>query len=566
MASGKATPRQKMINMMYLVLTALLALNVSRDILNSFQLLADALKATGDQFSQKNHDLSVGIKKAIEEEEKKGNTKNKYLVAYVDELSKKADEAIAFVDQCIEGLFSDNVAGRDEETGLIKKPDETDRNMVYWGFAGHSGGRGDGKAKELSDKLNEFVEYANKFYDTKLKGKDEKTGKNFQKICIDPKDNKLLSEKVRNEHANESWEFYTFHAPAVANLAMLQKFKTDINIIEADLLEEIRRKLGEVPIKIDSLFAAHSDESKTVVAGSFFETDIYVASYAKDLKPKFSGSGSITLKENGNVARLKIPANASVADPKTKIGTQTWSATVTVQMASGEKVIPVKGEFKVALPVIDIQSANVLSLYAGCFNPLKVDVPALGAEYNPSYTVDGGTYEKISLKEVGLVPNPGTKKLILKVASSTGSGQIVQCGSKEFGVKPTPKPSIMIQDASGKEIVNGMSVPKPASFNVVCSSDKSFAEALPNEAKYKMTGVSAFSRSGFGSATDFVTGKTSNVGPNAKVSIPTTLAPLSPGSVVGVKVDKVYRVNYKGAEIPEAGLTASDLTRSFNIK
>ena len=75
MASGKLTPRQKMINLMYLVLTALLALNVSAEVLQAFQNLADSLQNTANKFEQSNTDLAAAIKAAIQKEIEQGSRK-----------------------------------------------------------------------------------------------------------------------------------------------------------------------------------------------------------------------------------------------------------------------------------------------------------------------------------------------------------------------------------------------------------------------------------------------------------------------------------------------------------
>ncbi|MCS7086239.1 MAG: gliding motility protein GldM, partial [Bacteroidia bacterium] len=68
MASGKLTPRQKMINMMYLVLTALLALNVSKEILLSFLTIANSLRSSSEKLGEKNHMLAENIKHTVEEQ------------------------------------------------------------------------------------------------------------------------------------------------------------------------------------------------------------------------------------------------------------------------------------------------------------------------------------------------------------------------------------------------------------------------------------------------------------------------------------------------------------------
>ena len=67
MAGGKLSPRQKMINMMYLVLTALLALNISKDILHALSKLNSSLEGTAQVVEEKNSDVYLQIEAAYSE-------------------------------------------------------------------------------------------------------------------------------------------------------------------------------------------------------------------------------------------------------------------------------------------------------------------------------------------------------------------------------------------------------------------------------------------------------------------------------------------------------------------
>lgn len=89
MAGGKVSPRQKMINMMYLVLTALLAMNVSAEILLSFQTIANSLRISAEKLDAKNDDLGDAIKGAVDKEISGGNHKNEKLKLLVEDIRKK---------------------------------------------------------------------------------------------------------------------------------------------------------------------------------------------------------------------------------------------------------------------------------------------------------------------------------------------------------------------------------------------------------------------------------------------------------------------------------------------
>jgi gliding motility-associated protein GldM len=95
MAGGKETPRQKMIGMMYLFLTAMLALNVSKDILNSFVLVNDSLTNTVENFNEKNRSIYDEFEKQASMNEAKVGKWNdlaKEVRAKADEISKIIDD------------------------------------------------------------------------------------------------------------------------------------------------------------------------------------------------------------------------------------------------------------------------------------------------------------------------------------------------------------------------------------------------------------------------------------------------------------------------------------------
>src|SRR3990172_38143 len=93
MSGGKLTPRQKMINMMYLVLTALLALNVQKEVLNAFAIINDTLDKTIDTFNKKNSVVyDEFMKQAAQNPEKVGKWKRKG-----DEVKKKAEKMIKYI-------------------------------------------------------------------------------------------------------------------------------------------------------------------------------------------------------------------------------------------------------------------------------------------------------------------------------------------------------------------------------------------------------------------------------------------------------------------------------------
>ncbi|MCS7074047.1 MAG: hypothetical protein NZ108_06235, partial [Bacteroidia bacterium] len=390
MASGKLTPRQKMINMMYLVLTALLALNVSAEILLSFKTLANSLRSSAEKFDHKNDYLAEIMNKELDKEANKNKAHLKPLIA---ELQAEKQKMIQYLQEHITNLTK--LVGTDKETGDIAKPDELELNYNYWMGKDDiaNGGRGSGKAKEMREKLNGFVEWANNWYETNAKKYRFKGASNFQKftpLCVDPKDDPSIKHR---ETKNKTWEYYTFHgSPLIANIAMLEKFKNDVNTIESDLLEHVKAEIAEIELKIDSIIAIDAPTSSIVAAGLPFETQLFVAMSSKNIKPQFSGSGTITPEKGGQSAKMKIMANGNVIPPGKMYGEQPYSATIKVPKADGSfMVLNLKKTFKVAKPVIEVTSAALQIMYKDCANQAYIKCPALGEYYNPQITATEAT-------------------------------------------------------------------------------------------------------------------------------------------------------------------------------
>ena len=147
-----------------------------------------------------------------------------------------------------------------------------------------------------------------------------------------------------------------------------------------------------------------------------------------------------------------------------------------------EYVIPVLLAHVVAKPVIQIQSASVNALYLRCGNELSVQVPALGATYNPSFSATGASLKPMGKGNVVVIPNNPTG---VKLSVSSGGSAI---GSVDFKVRGIPKPTIQVL-SGGKELdqKNGVPAPGPRSIQIKAKADESFSQFLPKDSRYSVT-------------------------------------------------------------------------------
>ena len=235
MSGGKETPRQKMIGMMYLVLTALLALNVSKEILNAFVIIEEGLNVTNTNFDNKNGILYSKFQKAYEENKvktkpwfDKAQTAKKLsadLCGYVDEIKSELFMRIQKLEKSVADTFQ------------LRNLDSKDENNIPTEIligAGADGEHATGKARELKEKIEKF-----KIDMKALVPLDEQ--KNLKLG--------LSTEEMYNigDEKMVKWEANLFeHNPAAAVFSVLAKIKNDIKNAESDVVTLLLKSIDTI--------------------------------------------------------------------------------------------------------------------------------------------------------------------------------------------------------------------------------------------------------------------------------------------------------------------------------
>jgi gliding motility-associated protein GldM len=573
---GGGGPRQKMINMMYLVLTALLALNVASDLLASIQIIADSLKNSAKVLAEKNDHLNAAIEDAVKKELSQGNNKNQYLIDMGNEIKNKTNEAIKILEGHIEALFKETVAGtnpeilKSEGKKVLMKADEAETNYRYWMGKDDTknGGRGEGEAKKLREQMLAYVDWANQKYFELLDKKEQDkpdAKQHFKYFCLDPKDDPNVP-KNPPDMKSKPWEYYTFHrSPAVANLAILEKMKNDVLVIEAELLELAKGKLKDVTFKIDKLVAFSAPSSKMVVAGMPFEAKLFVTiSASQDMSPQYSGPG--IKKEKDGTATLRLIADARNVPEGKMEGIQRYSAKITVPKANGTtEVLDVKGEFTVVKPVIKIESAAIKIMYKDCGNDIEVSCPALGNQFNPEFDAKGAKAMQSKTKNTKVRIVPSASECQLFVYQKDGNNKF-EIGSEKFRVIPPPVPRVEIL-VDGKPYDGKSNVGKAQKITVMVEPDKDFASALPEDARYQIKAIKLYYKSGLEDPKLIQTLKASDPAPKPKITFDIMRYVEKPerGAVFIWAVEAVERVNFLKQNVPEP-LKESNMTTKVTVE
>jgi gliding motility-associated protein GldM len=462
MAGLKETPRQKMIGMMYLVLTAMLALQVSSALIEKFTLLNRSLESANTSANDKNQRQVESIKA---EAGKKPGLYND-IVIKADQVRKVTNAMIAEVEALKQEIV---VAGDgfDEEMN-IKNPKEEEKVAILMVGSG-----GKGKAYELKDKLNKFVTDLTQYADK---------GTTFPALALDGKDDPIASRN--SEQKNKDFAEMNFaQTPVPAALAVLSQKQSEIRRYEGIILDQLAAKVGAKELKFDKIFGMVSAKSNTVVAGTPFEAEMFIAASSSAITPRMSFNGTGVPVEDGK-AKIKFIAQGGQYDAK-GLAQKTYTGSISYNDPSGlAKTITVTGEYFVAKPTYNILTASLPGLFFRCANKLDIVSPGLGALWQPNFSATGAEVSPGGGGKVTVVPNAAS--VVLNI---NNQGQLL--GQEKFKVQRVPKPEILLT-CNGGAVVDerkGMPATQMRSVEVNCIPNESFKITNPEDARFRATSI-----------------------------------------------------------------------------
>jgi len=434
MAGGKLTPRQKMINMMYLVLTALLALNVSTEVLNAFKLVNEGLQTSNGSLNVKNE----GIYAAFDKQIKDNPEKAKVHFEKAQEAKKISKELYDILEKYKEQVIK-LADGRDPETGDIVQRDNID--IATQLFCEQNGKNGKELQKKILDARAKLLALV-----------DDKDRANFS-ISLNGETPKLKADP------GASWEFATFnHVPTTAAVTILSKFQNDVVSSEGAVIDYLIKKIGEADFKFDALAAKIIAPSSYIMQGQSYKADIFLAAFNSTQEPEvfLGGLNGFTRTKDGEWEPLDsenpLPAGysegskmktlggmAKLEQGGSGVGERKYTGIIRVKKPTGGYTFyPFDGGYQVAAKSVVVSPTKMNVLYIGVDNPMKISVPGVG-QGDVSASLDGagtltknadGTYSA-KVTAVG--------KCQINVSAKV-DGKVQSMGSEEFRIKRIPDP------------------------------------------------------------------------------------------------------------------------------
>ncbi|WP_080241050.1 type IX secretion system motor protein PorM/GldM [Spirosoma rigui] len=513
MAGTKETPRQKMIGMMYLVLTALLALQVTSAILEKFVLLNNSLEQSTGSANKVNQSTLDNIRATVE---KSGNRANDLaIVKQADEVRKQTSDVIGEIDALKQRIITEAGGGVDE-AGSIRNLSEEEKVAQIM-----IGGNRNGEAYKLKTNLDNYITGLSKYTQAK-----------YNSLALNGKEDPIMSRSP--EQRNKDFAELNFaQTPVPAALAVLTQRQSDVRRIEGEVLNYLASKVGAQDVKFDKILAMLSMESKVVVAGTKFKGQMFLAASSSGIQPRMSLNGGPVRIQDGQ-GIIEFTAQGGAYD-KNGLARRTLNGSISYQQPNGEnKTVTFNQEYFVAKPSYEIESGSFPPLYLGCANKLSVQSPQLGALWNPSFSADGGSV--ITSGEKGKITIiPSSQRVTLNVSNA---GSLL--GKNEFRVNRVPRPTLEYYVGGTKAgDPRGVPVGSARSVRVTAVADESFRNYSPDDANFRVTGITVILARGTRKVGQV------NLGPGGG-SLGSLAAEAQPGDRYSIQVDGVQRRNFRG--------------------
>ena len=481
MAGGKLSPRQKMINMMYLVLTALLALNVSKEVLNSFFEVNLGIERSTTNFNAKNGDTYAAFDAAAElNKVKAGPFRDQ---AY--EVKTNADSLVEFIQEMKYNLVlaADNkvylgsqLELKDEDGDLLEDKaittpwdelSDDEKKMTIGNLSVKDDRHASGdlfysakrKKNIATDLKNNLISYKNSLLS--IADGNESLITSINETC-NYDDKKVKGKK-------QLWEYYNFYdMPSVGALTLLSKMQSDVRNTEADIINMLRENIDANSLKFTSAEGIQIPQSNFVLRGDSFRAQIFISAKDTTQDPIIYvgeydslGNGNYQMKgtEGVDYNSVKVVNGKGIfSERASSEGMQKWGGLIAMKTASGTKMYPFNGEYLVAAKTAVVSPTNMNILYLEVDNPLKISVPGYTAgEISAVITNGKVSATKRSLGEYSARPSKKGKAIVSLYAEV--EGKRTKMGDMEFRVKEVPPPKAKVQfaiSANGVLVIDKM--------------------------------------------------------------------------------------------------------------
>ena len=413
----RMSPRQKMINLMYIVLTAMLALNVSSDVLNGFSLVEDGLTRTNNTVSDRNTALYLQLEAFSKQNPQKG----KVWYDRATDVRKNTLSLYGYIDSLKLAIVRD-ADGEGGNVNDIQNQDDLEASskiMVTYG-----------NGEKLRQRLTKYSDYISAFIpDVKKRDAIKKA------LATDP-----ITQKgtlVKTPWVSGMFE----NMPVVAAVTLLSKLQNDLLFAEGEALTALLNNVDAGDVRVNQLDAFVIPSSKLVMRGGKYAADIVLAAVDTTQRPSIFINGKM-LPENTRTYELYTG----------QTGTFTYSGYLEVTRGDGTTSRhPFQSDYTVIEPMATVSATMMNVLYAGIDNPISISVPGV-AQNAVSATMTNGSLTRSGDIWKARPTQVGAECVITVTAAIDGKPQTVSASTFRVRKLPDPTAYIAYKDNHGNEV------------------------------------------------------------------------------------------------------------------
>ncbi|OYT17622.1 MAG: hypothetical protein B7C24_01550 [Bacteroidetes bacterium 4572_77] len=441
MAGFKETPRQKMIGMMYLVLTALLALNVSKEILDAFVIVNDSIKQTSESFASKIDDLHTDFQAQYSlDKTKVGPHYNaaQKAATYSAELVRYLDSLKYSVIAETEGIPFDTAKIRDLSEINGKDNFDVPTRLLVGEEGYEKRGGWEAQRRIIAYRANMMA-------------------------LIHPNDTAHFSMGLNTEgsfydadNVDIGWVRYNFyHTILAADVTIFNKLKNEVNNTEYDVVKYLFQNITKEDFKFSDITAKIIPKSVFVFQGEPFEAEVIIAAVDKTSSPVGRYKLGVTeWHDEFSLNAITIPGDSGSLSLTIETGNlspqkYTFAGQIGIKKPNSSEIEyhDFSSSFYLAEPSANVSATKMNVFYRGVDNPINIAAAGVPkAELGHGISGDGAIVETPD----GLVVRNLTKRMVQEVTVSVFSEsgeERKKLGEQVFRVKDLPDPVVSITGA-----------------------------------------------------------------------------------------------------------------------
>ena len=402
---------------MYIVLTAMLALNVSGDVLNGFQQVEDGMSRSNETATERNDVLLAKLVEFNETNPEKGGV-----------WLRKAQEAKAKTDSLYDHINFLKYEIARQADGKNGNPAHLENQEDLEAAAAVMLAPINSKGTNLREWLDTYRNYA-----CDLIGDTAKRNNIGKMLSTAPHKNK------NTIGGNKTWEERQFdNMPAIAAVTILTKLQNDIRYAEGEVLNSLIANVDAGDIRVNHVEAFVIPESRIVMSGSNYKANIVLAAVDTTQRPMVY-IGNKPLDNDRGIYEFSTGRAGS------------YDYTGYIEVPHGDGSItkhPFSSSYTVIEPMASVSATMVNVLYAGIDNPISIAVPGI-ANSAISVSMTNGTITRSGNGWIARPAKVGTNSTIIVTANMNGKARTV--AKTDFRVRklPDPTPFITYKDAKG---------------------------------------------------------------------------------------------------------------------